>query len=474
MTKESPKIVLLVPFSSNDPSRQRIWGHTHSWLKQTLDYPMFIGEQHPKVPAEYNLSLARNDASQKAGDWDVAIFNDADTVINPDQIKNGVKLAWETGAVVYPYVERWELDFIGTEMLLDNEHSDWQSHLNKYTTSQPLGGCIIVRRDMWELVRGFDSGFVGWGHEDGAFAIASEVLSGKKIKRIQGKSLHLEHTKAPAKNPENPLYIANRKRIEEYIYAKNYAKDAKKEIREFRNQSIKTDAKSGIVWQKSSNKATESWDSETALILLTDITNVLEKYGCTHWLAYGTLMGAIYYNGFLPNDDDIDLGVWADTFDIRVIHELLKIYDCTVNRLQGKPDDGMIITVSRADVHLDMFFFYPVKTLTKKAKNIPKYVKEVSSFYQLVKPYNTSNKADKYDYGFLSHKPLIKHQFLNKEYWVPKNAKAQLELVYGPFTKTPKSGWDTAKDQLNQVHLTRINDMQSMQNNLIAYLKVNK
>ena len=113
MASSSPKTVLLVPFSSEDQSRILIWKHVQSWLAQTLDYPLYIGEHFPEQPGTYNLSLARNQAAQKAGDWDVAVIHDADTVINPQQIKAGVVTAWETGAVTYPYTERWELDYTG-------------------------------------------------------------------------------------------------------------------------------------------------------------------------------------------------------------------------------------------------------------------------------------------------------------------------------------------------------------------------
>ena len=64
MPKSPPKTVLLVPFSSEDPSRMAIWRHVHSWLKQTLDYPLYIGEHIPDEPSMYNLSLARNQAAQ--------------------------------------------------------------------------------------------------------------------------------------------------------------------------------------------------------------------------------------------------------------------------------------------------------------------------------------------------------------------------------------------------------------------------
>ncbi|MCZ2443164.1 MAG: hypothetical protein LC101_05250 [Flavobacteriales bacterium] len=136
--------------------------------QETLDYPMYIGElgRTPgrSAVATYNASLARNHAAKLAGDWDVAVFHDADTIINPQQIKDGVAMAQETGAVVYPYSERWELDFDGTKMLLEDESSDWQSHLNLYTTGLWWKHNYSAR-SMGVSSR-FCTSFVGWGHED--------------------------------------------------------------------------------------------------------------------------------------------------------------------------------------------------------------------------------------------------------------------------------------------------------------------
>lgn len=465
------KVVLLVPFSSEEQSRILIWRHVNSWLGQTLDYPMFVGEHFPDIPARYNLSLARNHASHLAGDWGVAVIHDADTVINPLQIKNGVAVALETGAVVYPYTERWELDFEGTKMLLNGEQAGWESRMTQYNRNQPLGGCIIVRRDLWELVRGFDSGFVGWGHEDGAFAIACEVLSGKKLKRIAGKSLHLEHKFAPAKQLKNPIYLANKTRIDKYIRVNNIERsEGRKSIYEFRNQSLETDAQQGIIWPKHQPKK-EGMDKAIALILLKDITSVLDKYGCTHWLSDGTMLGAIRENNFIAHDDDVDLGVWAEDFDIRAVHELMKVYNCTVLRLQGKPDDGMIITVGRAGIHLDMFFYYPAKkagSTAKKNNSLPIYC----SFFKLIKPYNTSNKAKHYDYQLPNFKPLIRRKFLGYYFWVPKNAEKHLATAYGQDWRTPKTNWDSIEYQSNVTLRGTVNDMASERQLVEKYLKI--
>jgi len=466
MPKPVPKTVLLVPFSSEDPSRIEIWRHVESWLKQTLDFPLYIGEHIPKTPAVYNLSLARNKAAQLAGDWDVAVIHDADTVISPQQIQLGVQAAFETGAVTYPYTERWELDFEGTKMLLEDESSDWQSHMTQYTRNQPLGGCIIVRRDLWELVRGFDSGFVGWGHEDGAFAMACQALSGKRLQRVTGRSLHLEHVAAPAKRADNPIYLANKKRIKQYMQVTGQP-NAIEVVRKLRDESIQTDKESGIIWPVSTDSKS-IMDYSVALMLLVDVTTVLDKYKCTHWLSDGTLLGAIRDNNFMAQDDDLDLGVWAADFDIRVIHELVEKYSCSLLRLQGKPEDGMLISVGRAGIHLDMFFYYPYNKSGKKTDEKRIY----SSFYTLEKPYNTSNRAKRYDFIYPHYKSLLRYEFLGHEFWVPKNAKEYLVVEYGPEWVIDKTGWDTVKDQCNIVPHGVVNDMADNRRAVADYLKV--
>jgi hypothetical protein len=467
MSTPVPKTVLLVPFSSNDQSRILIWQHVHSWLTQTLDYPLYLGEHFPETPGTYNLSLARNLAAQKAGDWEVAVIHDADTVINPQQITAGVAAAYETGAVTYPYTERWELDYTGTKMLLSDESSNWQQYMTPYTRNQPLGGCMIVRRDLWELVRGFDTGFVGWGHEDGAFATACQVLDGWRLLRIPGKSFHLEHVYAPAKNPDNPIYRANKARIDRYMQAGDQP-NAHVLIQRLRDQSIPTDLENGIVWSipQSDDK---KMHQALALMLLRDVATVLEKYQCTYWLSDGTLLGAMRENDFIAHDDDVDLGVWAADFDIRVIHELLHKFGCRFGRLQGKPDDGMLITLQRAGVHLDLFFYYPLKNSTSSEKSAI-----YCSSYMLLKPYDTSNMAKRYDYLYPDFKPLVRRSFKGHKFWVPENAKQHLVAAYGKDWQKPQPTWDTEKDQRNIKSHGIVKDMAADRQAIGEYLQLRR
>ncbi|MBP9738651.1 hypothetical protein KBD20_03110 [Candidatus Saccharibacteria bacterium] len=227
------KVVTLVPFKSNDPSRIAVWKAVQASWRTNVGIPIFIGQADP---LEFNVSLARNRAAKKAGNWDVAVILDADTLISHQQVIEGINLAIKTGAVVYPYAERWELNHEGTKMFLANPKSEWHQHAKRHAWEH-FGGCIIVTRELWDLVRGFDPGFVGWGHEDGAFLAACTTLSGKPFKRGKGRLFHLEHKPSTEKSPVHPTYIANRKRMTRYTQATKQV-NAPELIRNLRDETI--------------------------------------------------------------------------------------------------------------------------------------------------------------------------------------------------------------------------------------------
>ncbi len=231
-SNSGPKVVTLVPFTSNEPSRIIAWDAVQIWWHNNVGLPLFVGESDPSA---FNISLARNRAAKKAKNWDIAVILDADTLISQKQIKEGVSLALSTGAVIYPYTERWELSDVGTKKFLVNSKSNWHQYAKRHAYEH-FGGCIIVTRKLWDTVRGFDPKFVGWGHEDGAFLAACTILSNQQCKRVSGKLFHLDHNPSPEKSPLHPQYIANRKRMTRYTEAIRQP-NAKELILELRDES---------------------------------------------------------------------------------------------------------------------------------------------------------------------------------------------------------------------------------------------
>ena len=43
---------------------------------------------------------------------------------------------------------------------------------------------------------------------------------------------------------------------------------------------------------------------------------ICEKYGLKYFFMYGSVLGAVRHNGFIPWDDDIDVGMMRKDFDV--------------------------------------------------------------------------------------------------------------------------------------------------------------
>lgn len=82
------------------------------------------------------------------------------------------------------------------------------------------------------------------------------------------------------------------------------------------------------------------------LELLKELQRICAKYNLKYYAIEGTLLGAIRHNGFIPWDDDIDVGMYSEDFDrfCQVVEkELPEYYEFQ----HFSKQDGMSVGISR-------------------------------------------------------------------------------------------------------------------------------
>ena len=216
--------------------------------------------------------------------------------------------------------------------------------------------------------------------------------------------------------------------------------------------------------------------------LLNLVDNVCKKHDIEYWLDYGNLLGAIRHGGFIPWDDDIDVGMMRNEFDkfYRVILEELKetgldeIITITRDKIYGERKVIFFIQISVQDSEgrifggLDVFpYDYLIDSfdnIEEEFENTKKtyydsffdgvsYEENLKAYYDRMnlsfdkQKYVISGvdsvraKKGIYNFEILSSDeifPLKEIEFSGVKYPCPKNSDYYLEKIYGDYMDIPK------------------------------------
>lgn len=137
-------------------------------LPDTDIRPADSGHQPFNRAASRNTGVAQCDA-------EIVVVCDGDAIAEPQPLRAAIDAA-EDGKLHLPYTAVRLLTQDGSEHIhLGTPPADARiDHINPFS----VGGCVVVSRDTWRAVGGWDERFTGWGFEDTAFWAAVDTFFG--------------------------------------------------------------------------------------------------------------------------------------------------------------------------------------------------------------------------------------------------------------------------------------------------------
>lgn len=226
-------VVCLVARRSDGGARDESWRWVRErWERHRPDIPIYVG--YDGVAGPYNNSKARNTAAALAGDWDIAIISDADSICGFDQIEQGIDLARTTGLHSICFSRFCYLTQEGSRRVMSGYVGSWEPFV-QWRLYDGCSSMLAIPRHVWDAVGGMDEGFEGWGWEDVAFSLAMQALNPHRhvepdrtmwelrqgFHRLPGDCWHLWHPIQTTNNPELPGFKANEARAMRYAAAAN-------------------------------------------------------------------------------------------------------------------------------------------------------------------------------------------------------------------------------------------------------------
>jgi len=219
--------VILVGRRPDRGRRDEIWAWCRArWQEQAPSWEIFEGAH--KGPGPFSLAAATNDAARRAGPWDGALIVGGEHFAHHfGQIHEAIGRAHGKRKLVFAH------DHL---TLLSEEESDRimaGGEIESAETRHPntFSGVLVVTREIWETVHGFDERFQGWGWEDLAFWSSCCAMFGG-FERVRGDIYHLWHPTDRAEREESPTHGANQVLGERYLAAKANATEMRQIILE--------------------------------------------------------------------------------------------------------------------------------------------------------------------------------------------------------------------------------------------------
>lgn len=220
------RVSVLMPYKLDGSFREKIF----KWVieRYRMLFPEFelcLVEDREKY---FHKTMAVNKAA-KIASGDIFILADADIFFEKKIIDNSLlamtnkNLKW-----VMPYVEYWPLTpKVSSQVLQDTPGltKKFKEIDVKYITKNSPAGLIVITRDSFFNIGGYDERFKGWGCEDTAFYLTANCLL-HEVVRLNEKIYHLWHPRQRKISMNDGTFNKNMNLRKRYQEASKKGKEA--------------------------------------------------------------------------------------------------------------------------------------------------------------------------------------------------------------------------------------------------------
>lgn len=197
MNPPTPLCSVLVPYRPDGDMRDAAWDWVVKPKWEALGVQLVVESPGPGAhPGDFNHPRAINQARRRATS-DVLIVADADTTWAPGFfVEQAVELV-RCGAASWCLPEAyWQLGERQTNLLLGGDQWDRADLADWIGVGSAYSGVVVVHREAFDQVGGYDERWAHWGSDDGAFAVTMTNLV-EPVTRVPGsRALHLWHPRA--------------------------------------------------------------------------------------------------------------------------------------------------------------------------------------------------------------------------------------------------------------------------------------
>lgn len=188
------RTVILTPYRSTE-GRDRNWWFVQQWIAENYGYDHYVADN----TGPFSPAAARNLAARAAGQWDVALFHDADTIAHPDAVAQAIDMAATSMRMVVAADSHMYCCPTSSERIRTTGDAGFarpDSFGLHGIYENPCSGVFAVSRKLWDAVGGYVESLHGWGYEDLVFLQQCGVFADGNTWIPGHITLHLWHPPA--------------------------------------------------------------------------------------------------------------------------------------------------------------------------------------------------------------------------------------------------------------------------------------